>query len=68
MAQGRRVDAVVCPDPTELLGINTRVHLAEAEALVRARINRAWMEAGVTLQDPASTLHRCHCDDPSRTP
>ncbi|MEI2690361.1 MAG: hypothetical protein V9H69_11885 [Anaerolineae bacterium] len=42
-------------DPVEMLGINTRVHLAEAEAVLRARINRRWMEAGVTLIDPATT-------------
>jgi bifunctional UDP-N-acetylglucosamine pyrophosphorylase/glucosamine-1-phosphate N-acetyltransferase len=31
------------------------VHLAEAEAAMRRRINRSWMEAGVTLVDPAAT-------------
>ena len=38
-----------------MLGINTRVHLAEAETILRRRINRRWMEAGVTLLDPATT-------------
>jgi bifunctional UDP-N-acetylglucosamine pyrophosphorylase / glucosamine-1-phosphate N-acetyltransferase len=55
VSQGQPVTAVVCPDASELLGINTRVHLAEAEAVLRARINRRWMEAGVTMQDPATT-------------
>ncbi len=55
VAQGCRVDAVICEDQDELLGINTRVHLAEAEAALRRRINRRWMEAGVTLVDPAAT-------------
>jgi bifunctional UDP-N-acetylglucosamine pyrophosphorylase/glucosamine-1-phosphate N-acetyltransferase len=55
LAQGCPVNAVRCEDATELLGINTRVHLAEAEAALRARINRRWMEAGVTLLDPAAT-------------
>jgi bifunctional UDP-N-acetylglucosamine pyrophosphorylase/glucosamine-1-phosphate N-acetyltransferase len=39
----------------ETIGINTRVHLAEAEAAMRQRINRDLMLAGVTMLDPAST-------------
>jgi bifunctional UDP-N-acetylglucosamine pyrophosphorylase/glucosamine-1-phosphate N-acetyltransferase len=49
------MNAVLCADVNELLGINTRVHLAEAEQVMRARINRGWMEAGVTMLDPATT-------------
>jgi len=52
---GLAVQAVVSEDPLETIGINTRVHLAEAEAALRARINREHMLAGVTLIDPAST-------------
>jgi bifunctional UDP-N-acetylglucosamine pyrophosphorylase/glucosamine-1-phosphate N-acetyltransferase len=55
LAQGCSINAVRCEDETELLGINTRVHLAEAEAALRQRINRGWMEAGVTMLDPATT-------------
>ncbi len=54
-AQGGAVQAVTLEDPVEAMGINTRVHLAEAEALLRARINRHWMLEGVTMIDPAST-------------
>ena len=39
----------------ETIGINTRVHLAEAEAVMRQRINRDLMLAGVSMIDPAST-------------
>lgn len=53
--EGRRVVATATSDPTEVLGINTRVHLAEAEAAMRRRINRRWMEAGVTMIDPETT-------------
>jgi len=53
--QGLAVNAVSCADEAELLGINTRVHLAEAEQVLRARINRRWMEAGVSLLDPGAT-------------
>ncbi|MDW8319512.1 MAG: bifunctional UDP-N-acetylglucosamine diphosphorylase/glucosamine-1-phosphate N-acetyltransferase GlmU [Anaerolineae bacterium] len=55
VAQGHPVAAVKVEDETEMLGVNTRVHLAEAEAILRQRINRRWMEAGVTLLDPATT-------------
>jgi len=52
---GLTVQTVVSEDPLETIGINTRVHLAEAEAAMRARINREFMLAGVSLVDPAST-------------
>jgi bifunctional UDP-N-acetylglucosamine pyrophosphorylase/glucosamine-1-phosphate N-acetyltransferase len=55
VAGGMTVQALVMDDPDEALGINTRVHLAEAEAVLRQRINTAWMMAGVTLVDPNST-------------
>jgi bifunctional UDP-N-acetylglucosamine pyrophosphorylase/glucosamine-1-phosphate N-acetyltransferase len=54
-SQRRNVHAVACADEAEVLGINTRAHLAEAEAIMRSRINRRWMEAGVTMPDPAAT-------------
>jgi bifunctional UDP-N-acetylglucosamine pyrophosphorylase/glucosamine-1-phosphate N-acetyltransferase len=38
-----------------MLGINTRVHLAEAEAALRARVNERLMLDGVTIVDPAAT-------------
>ena len=49
------VQAIVLDDRIETIGINTRVHLSEAEAAMRQRINHAHMLAGVTLIDPAST-------------
>ena len=55
-SQGKRVEAVTLDDLEETIGINTRVHLAEAEAAMRRRINEGWMEAGVTMIDPATTL------------
>ena len=50
------VDAVSVEDPTELLGVNNRVHLAQAEAVLRQRLRSHWMLAGVTLVDPRSTF------------
>lgn len=52
---GLTVQALVSDDLVETIGINTRVHLAEAELAMRQRINRAHMLAGVTIVDPAST-------------
>ena len=40
---------------TEVAGINDRVDLAAVEVEARRRINDAWMRAGVTMVDPAST-------------
>jgi bifunctional UDP-N-acetylglucosamine pyrophosphorylase/glucosamine-1-phosphate N-acetyltransferase len=39
----------------ELAGVNSREQLAEAGALMRARIAKRFMEAGVTIVDPATT-------------
>ncbi|HHB90330.1 MAG TPA: bifunctional N-acetylglucosamine-1-phosphate uridyltransferase/glucosamine-1-phosphate acetyltransferase [Anaerolineae bacterium] len=55
VADGRRVEVVTTDTPEEVLGVNTRVHLAEAEAVVRARKNRALMRSGVTILDPDAT-------------
>jgi bifunctional UDP-N-acetylglucosamine pyrophosphorylase/glucosamine-1-phosphate N-acetyltransferase len=47
--------SLVAEDADETMGINSRGQLAEAATLLRARINDEWMEAGVTLEDPATT-------------
>lgn len=52
---GLKVQAIQTRDIAEAVGINNRVHLAEAEAILRRRINEAWMLAGVSMIDPAST-------------
>ncbi len=53
---GRTVVAFPIADATEGLGVDSRSRLAEAEGVLRARIRARWMEAGVTLIDPASTF------------
>lgn len=55
VSDGLFVKALTLEDPLEAIGINTRVHLAEAEAALRSRINQEWMLSGVTLIDPGST-------------
>lgn len=49
------VQAVVHDDFIETIGINTRVHLSEAEAALRMKINREHMLNGISMMDPAST-------------
>lgn len=55
VGDGAAVQALVDEDKAETIGINTRVHLAEAGALLRRRINDACMLSGVTLVDPQTT-------------
>jgi bifunctional UDP-N-acetylglucosamine pyrophosphorylase/glucosamine-1-phosphate N-acetyltransferase len=52
---GDVVSASVCADSDEILGVNDRVQLAQAAAILRDRINANWMRAGVSILDPAST-------------
>ncbi|HIK24400.1 MAG: bifunctional UDP-N-acetylglucosamine diphosphorylase/glucosamine-1-phosphate N-acetyltransferase GlmU [Thermosynechococcus sp. Uc] len=49
------VMAVDVEDYEEILGVNDRVQLAAAYQVLQNRIKKAWMQAGVTLIDPAST-------------
>lgn len=53
--EGHDVRALTIDDVTEVVGVNTRVHLARAEAILRRRINEGWMLNGVTLIDPETT-------------
>jgi bifunctional UDP-N-acetylglucosamine pyrophosphorylase/glucosamine-1-phosphate N-acetyltransferase len=54
-SEGERIETVQAEEQDETIGINTRVHLAEAERALRERINRQWMLAGVTMIDPETT-------------
>jgi bifunctional UDP-N-acetylglucosamine pyrophosphorylase/glucosamine-1-phosphate N-acetyltransferase len=55
VSDGQTVEAVQLEDKDEAIGINNRIHLAEAEKAMQQRINRNWMLAGVTIIDPDST-------------
>ena len=52
---GHKVIAVEARDTAEALGVNDRAQLADAEAVLRGRINGRWMRAGVTMVDPERT-------------
>ncbi len=53
---GDGVAALSSNDPTEVLGINNRVELANLEDIQRKRIRERWMLEGVTITDPSSVM------------
>ena len=53
-AHGHRVDGQIMADSTELLGINTKVELAEVDRLFRNRKTTQLMLDGVTIERPES--------------
>jgi bifunctional UDP-N-acetylglucosamine pyrophosphorylase/glucosamine-1-phosphate N-acetyltransferase len=57
---GQRVGALHIEDPDELLGINTRVELADADRVLRERKCRELMLAGVTIERPETVTIDMH--------
>ena len=53
---GYSVGSVVVADAGETQGVNDRFQLAMAERELRARTNKRWMLAGVTMFDPRQTF------------
>jgi bifunctional UDP-N-acetylglucosamine pyrophosphorylase/glucosamine-1-phosphate N-acetyltransferase len=53
--QGSYVAAVMVDDPDECLGAGTRAELVAVERAFRDRVNRHWLENGVTLIEPDAT-------------
>ncbi len=54
--RGQRVLAYKAQDPTECLGVNSRIQLAQATQILQQRINEAHMAGGGTMMDPKTTL------------
>jgi bifunctional UDP-N-acetylglucosamine pyrophosphorylase/glucosamine-1-phosphate N-acetyltransferase len=54
--RGRTVIAHGLADPSQMLGINDRVALADVTALAQRRIHERHMLAGVTIVNPGATL------------
>jgi bifunctional UDP-N-acetylglucosamine pyrophosphorylase/glucosamine-1-phosphate N-acetyltransferase len=52
---GRKVSAIKVLRPDDILGVNARQHLAQAEAIMQTRIQDHWMTEGVTFVDPRTT-------------
>ena len=61
VGQGLTVGAVQCPFE-ESLGVNDRAQLAEANKIMRCRINTAIMKSGVTMIDPDNTYISGECE------
>jgi bifunctional UDP-N-acetylglucosamine pyrophosphorylase/glucosamine-1-phosphate N-acetyltransferase len=54
-SDGLVVETLCVEDAEEALGVNDRLRLAKAEAIMRRRINTAHMLAGVTIINPENT-------------
>jgi len=54
VAQGETVGSLIAEDPTEVMGVNTRLQLAEASAVLFQRRREALMLDGVTMVDPTT--------------
>lgn len=52
---GHRVETLVASDSAQAAGVNDKAQLAAAEVELRRRVNERWMQAGVTMVDPART-------------
>jgi len=50
--RGLRCAVVEAADPVEVMGVNSRAQLAEAEAAMQARLRSRAMAGGVTMTDP----------------
>ncbi|MEM7400609.1 MAG: bifunctional UDP-N-acetylglucosamine diphosphorylase/glucosamine-1-phosphate N-acetyltransferase GlmU [Pseudomonadota bacterium] len=51
--KGKKVEAIICQDENEILGINDKQQLAHVERLYQNRVANNLMNTGVTLIDPA---------------
>ena len=53
--EGEIVTAYKMDDFSESMGVNDRIALAKANQVMRDRINKHWMQEGVSMIDPATT-------------
>ncbi len=54
--QNVAIETLEAGDPSEVLGVNDRVQLANAATVLYARIREEWMRQGVTMLDPSTTF------------
>ncbi len=50
--EARKVEKYICPQPKDILGVNSRVELSQAHAELQKRRNIEIMLQGVTIQSP----------------
>ena len=55
VAEGGRVEAVLCGDRRLVMGVNNRIELSAARAVMQQRILDELMLSGVSIVDPATT-------------
>ena len=60
--QGIGLSSFEAADTEEILGVNTRVQLAEAEAALQRRLRNRWMMAGVTMTEPGAVYLDCSAE------
>jgi bifunctional UDP-N-acetylglucosamine pyrophosphorylase / glucosamine-1-phosphate N-acetyltransferase len=54
--QGELIEGFKAKDAHEALGVNSRVELAQADRSVRTSVNGSFMQAGVSIVDPDTTM------------
>jgi bifunctional UDP-N-acetylglucosamine pyrophosphorylase/glucosamine-1-phosphate N-acetyltransferase len=55
LKEGYKVEAMMSEQVEDILGVNSKVQLAEATAILQKRVNTMHMENGVILMDPNNT-------------
>jgi bifunctional UDP-N-acetylglucosamine pyrophosphorylase/glucosamine-1-phosphate N-acetyltransferase len=53
--EAKRAESVAMENLNEMIGVNSRIELAEATRIMKNRIMDELMSSGVTIQDPATT-------------
>lgn len=53
--KGQKIGAIIVPDNNEIMGVNSRAQLAQAQKVMFERILNKQMAQGVTIIDPKST-------------
>jgi bifunctional UDP-N-acetylglucosamine pyrophosphorylase/glucosamine-1-phosphate N-acetyltransferase len=54
LSKKKKVTTFAAREAVEVMGINTRSELVQAEAIMADHVRRHWMAEGVTIQDPDS--------------
>jgi bifunctional UDP-N-acetylglucosamine pyrophosphorylase/glucosamine-1-phosphate N-acetyltransferase len=53
--RGKKVESIAMENLKEMIGVNSRIELAEAVNVMKNRLMEELMASGVTIQDPATT-------------
>ncbi len=52
---GNKIGIMICDDPTQFLGVNSKLQLANVINTLKNRINKYHMLNGITIEDPSNT-------------